>query len=234
MAARRELTPAAEAYDRWSASYDEQRHNVVMHVEQGIFDELVRDVGLRAKTVVDVGCGTGRHWPRMLADRPAALVGYDVSRGMLARLAAKHPDADIHQIAGHELAATATGSADVVVSALAVSHMPDLDAALGEWCRALRPVGDVVITDLHPEIGAISDVTFNDGVRTVSINHHVRPLAELEATAAGHGLAVARLIERVVDDGLRPFYEASDALAIFNRTKGMRLAFGVHLRRPPR
>jgi len=225
---------AAAAYDLWAASYDDQPHNALIHVERDIFDELIRDVGLRGKTVVDVGCGTGRHWPRMLADGPAALVGYDVSPGMLARLAAKHPGANVHQLTNHELTATASGSSDVVVSTLALGHIPSFEAALGEWCRALKPGGDIVITDLHPETAAISDVTFRDGGRTVSIRHEVRTLASLRAAAAGNGLVVTRVIERVVHDSLRQFYEASGALAVFNRTKGMGLAFGLRLRRQAR
>src|SRR5260370_1655253 len=42
-------------------------------------------------------------------------------------------------------------SADVIVCALAVVHVPRLQPVLAEFARVLRPGGDLVISDLHPE-----------------------------------------------------------------------------------
>src|SRR4051812_25648116 len=82
---------AASAYDLWAATYDAEGDNLLVLLDEGLFEGLLRRVEVRGKRVVDVGCGTGRHWAKIAAGGPAELVGYDVSPGMLARLRRKHP-----------------------------------------------------------------------------------------------------------------------------------------------
>lgn len=43
-------------------------------------------------------------------------------------------------------------SADVIVCALALVHVPRLDPVLAEFARVLRPGGDLVISDIHHEL----------------------------------------------------------------------------------
>src|SRR5262245_17593422 len=57
----RSLAPAA-AYDRWAATYDSQPDNVVFALEGPLFTELLARVVIEKKIVIDIGCGTGRHW----------------------------------------------------------------------------------------------------------------------------------------------------------------------------
>jgi ubiquinone/menaquinone biosynthesis C-methylase UbiE len=64
-----------------------------MHLEGQVFEDLIRYMTFRGNTVIDVGCGTGRHWGKMLEDAPKKLAGYDVSSGMLERLREKYPQA---------------------------------------------------------------------------------------------------------------------------------------------
>lgn len=42
-------------------------------------------------------------------------------------------------------------SADVIVSVLALVHVPRVDPVLAEFARVLRPGGDLVISDMHHE-----------------------------------------------------------------------------------
>src|SRR5262249_9628002 len=88
----RQLEPAA-AYDLWAATYDNQPTNLILHVDEVVFSRLLGRVDLHNKTIVDIGCGIGRHWNRILQQKPAALTGYDVSTEMLKQLRRNFPDA---------------------------------------------------------------------------------------------------------------------------------------------
>ncbi|WP_241582192.1 class I SAM-dependent methyltransferase, partial [Rosenbergiella nectarea] len=46
------------------------------------------------------------------------------------------------------------GAVDLVVCALALAHVPDLEPVLAEFARVLRPGGHLVISDMHPEVVA--------------------------------------------------------------------------------
>ena len=224
------MDPAA-AYDLWSATYDSQADNPLVAAGDQLASELLAAVDLGGKMVVDVGCGTGRLWNLLLERAPARLLGYDVSEGMLARLRDKYPQAAAEKLDGYRLPGAPEAGCDLVISTLTLGYLADVDAALGEWSRVLRPGGDVVITDLHPDMAARGERSFVHEGRTMSIRHYVRPVAALEASAARHDLEKIRLHEPVVDDALRPIYERARAVDLFERTKGAPLLYGIHLRK---
>ena len=145
--ALRRLTAAtpravASAYDLWSATYDDEGDNLLVLLDEELFAGLLARIEVSGKRVVDVGCGTGRHWGKLLARAPAQLVGYDVSPGMLARLRSKNPGATVHLASAEALVHTAAGTCDLLISTLALSHVADADAAIREWARVLRDGGD--------------------------------------------------------------------------------------------
>src|SRR4051812_40834623 len=71
------------AYDQWAADYDEQPNNLMLALDAELFDQFLTNTSLHKKVVVDVGCGTGRHWEKINTQEPARLIGFDVSKGML-------------------------------------------------------------------------------------------------------------------------------------------------------
>src|SRR4051794_1813306 len=96
------MTPA-EAFDLWSPTYDEQTTNPLVLLDDELSDRLLAAVSLENRVIVDVGCGSGRHWPKLLDRHPARLIGYDASAGMLARLRAKYPHAELHRVTDYRL-----------------------------------------------------------------------------------------------------------------------------------
>src|SRR5689334_22158111 len=88
---------AAEAYDLWALSYDDQPGNLTLALEGEIFEELFNQLNVKDKVVADIGCGTGRHWTAILNHYPARLVGYDISAGMLQALQEKFTSAETYQ-----------------------------------------------------------------------------------------------------------------------------------------
>ena len=93
-------------------------------------------------TVLDLGCGHGHEVTRMtdLGLRP---IGLDLSRGML-QIAGRHAPGRWMQADARLPVQTA--SLDGRWSLHALLHVTDLDAALGELARALKPHGIAALT----------------------------------------------------------------------------------------
>lgn len=138
-----------DEFDRRAGSYDEGR----LGAWHG---EIVKRVGAvttraapGARTILDVGCGTGRLLADLAVARPdATLLGVDPAPGMVA--AARQRAAgrfDVQQAAAESLPVV-DSSIDLVVSVLSFDHWADQEAGLREVRRVLRPGGVVVIADL--------------------------------------------------------------------------------------
>jgi SAM-dependent methyltransferase len=95
----------------------------------------------RRGRVLEVGCGGGRYLRALRELRPElALVGADVSRTALARLAAAEPAIETRLAAGDALPA-ADGEFDAVLVIDVLEHVPDPDRLLAEVHRVLAPGG---------------------------------------------------------------------------------------------
>ena len=91
--------------------------------------------------LLEVGCGAGRYLRALRELRPElALVGADVSRAALARLAALEPAVETRRVSGDALpAADAEFAAVLAIDVL--EHVPDPDRLLAEVHRVLAPGG---------------------------------------------------------------------------------------------
>jgi ubiquinone/menaquinone biosynthesis C-methylase UbiE len=131
----------AEGYAAWSANYDEP--NTLIDAEQPVMRRILD--GLPAGTALDAACGTGRH-AAYLSSRGHAVVGVDICPQMLEVARAKVGGADFREGELHQLP-VADQSVDLVVCALALTHVSDLGPVLAEFARVLRPGGHLVISD---------------------------------------------------------------------------------------
>lgn len=229
---RRAETEPAAAYDIWAQYYDDQPDNLMLALDDQICRDIMQQVVFRDRAVADIGCGTGRHWEKLFAQRPARLVGYDVSGGMLDILRKKYPQAETYLLEGGLLSASPAGSIDVVISTLTVAHIPDLAAAMTEWCRVLRPGGEMIITDYHPEaLARGGQRTFRDGERVIAVRNHIYPVKKVRAIATRLGLQELSLTEKKIDATMRPYYEKQHALATYQRFEGVPIIYGIHLKK---
>ncbi len=115
-----------------------------MEIEQQTVLELMPDV--TGRTVIDAGCGTGRYL-RELRARGAHVVGIDLSTEMLVRarsVTSRLARADLRALPFDAM------SVDVVVCALALGDFVELELALSEVARVLRPGGDAIYSVVHP------------------------------------------------------------------------------------
>lgn len=140
MTIRAEYDRAAADYDRRWARYNKRALDMLP------LWMVEREFG----RVLDVGCGTGNLLPLLEAPgyRMQEYVGVDLSPEML-RVARSKPS---HVPAGWITADAARlplpdSSFDIAVSASALHYWDDVDAALAEIRRVLRPDGHLLLLD---------------------------------------------------------------------------------------
>jgi SAM-dependent methyltransferase len=98
-------------------------------------------VEARPRRVLEVGCGWGELAELLARETGAGVVATDLSPRMveLARERGVHA-----QVADVQALPFADGSFDVAVAAWMLYHVPDLDRAVSELARVLRPGGRLV------------------------------------------------------------------------------------------
>ncbi len=126
-------------YDDFAGWYERERHLPYHRMLDDLEVELVERYGT-GKDVFEVGCGTGLilHRVQQFA-RTAA--GIDLSGGMLAKAAAR--GLDVAQASATALP-IATASVDVAYSFKVLAHIPDIEGAMREMARIVRPGGWVL------------------------------------------------------------------------------------------
>lgn len=90
------------------------------------------------EVVLDVGCGAGRYYDALSSGHPdATYVGIDISAGMLM----KHPAGDKVALGDGMQLPFADHTFDIVMANHMLYHLPDIDEALIEFRRVLKPDG---------------------------------------------------------------------------------------------
>jgi malonyl-CoA O-methyltransferase len=155
------------AYALWAPTYPPRPHNALMEIEQEAMLALFPDV--RGLMILDAGCGSGRYL-RELEARGATAIGMDLSAAMLARaheVTPKIARADIRALPFDAM------SIDMVVCGLALGDLPELELALSEMARVLRPGGLVIYSVVHPAGEAEGwSRSFESGGRQCAIDSH--------------------------------------------------------------
>ena len=103
---------------------------------------------LTDKRVLDVGCGKGR-FARVLSESNtrAAVYGLDISEAMLACVPAGI-ETSVALMTGLPFAAS---TFDCVYATESLEHAVEIDVAVAEMCRVLKPGGRLVIIDKNAE-----------------------------------------------------------------------------------
>ena len=223
---------SVEAYDLWAENYDAQPGNLMLDMDEAVFAELLQGVTTTNKQIADIGCGTGRHWPKVFREHPAGVTGFDVSGGMLEKLQQKFPTGRTYQIQDNLFTDMADKTFDVIVSTLTVAHIENIDEALQAWCRILKPKGDIIITDFHPNALAFGGKrTFEHHNTQIAVQNFVHYVPDLEDILLRNNFQVVNKIERKVDESVRHYYAAKNALPVYEKFKDLRIIYGIHLRR---
>ena len=133
-----------EGYALWSETYD--RPLRLFPVEEPIMHERIDT--LSPGTALDAACGTGRY-SAYLTDRDHTVIGVDRSPAMLEKARAKLPQSDFRE-GDLEALPVEDASVDAAVCALALVHLEEIEPAMQELARVLRPGGRLILSDVHP------------------------------------------------------------------------------------
>jgi ubiquinone/menaquinone biosynthesis C-methylase UbiE len=195
------VLPTRDGYDLWSEIYDADGNPLCL-LEEPHVDRLLGDV--RGLSILDVGCGTGRHAAR-LSTRGANVTGIDFSAGMLSKAREK---SDAVRFIEHDLTKPLPFddcSFARVICCLVVDHIEDLPAFFADLGRVCRKDGFIVVSVMHPALllkgvqARFHDAVSGQEVRPDSYAHQI---SNYVMAALAAGLQLVELSEHAVDESL--------------------------------
>lgn len=115
-------------------------------------------VALEPRSVLEVGCGPGELSGRIRGELGASVVALDISRRMVELARGRGVDARLGDV---QALPFEDESFELAVAAWMLYHVPDVNRALGELARVLRPGGHLVAVtnylDHLSELRALGD-----------------------------------------------------------------------------
>jgi ubiquinone/menaquinone biosynthesis C-methylase UbiE len=142
---QRQLRSTQGYYDRFSGSYERERHRGYHRLIDDLELELVRRYGA-GRDILEAGCGTGL----LLAEAARvgrSAIGLDLSRGMLAR--ARERGLRVVQGSLTQIPLP-DASVDLVYSMKVLAHVPPIRQAVAELARVTRPGGHLLLEFYNP------------------------------------------------------------------------------------
>ena len=202
-------------YDSMAPAFEEHAADGLYnaHIDRPAVLDLAGDVhGLR---VLDAACGPGLYLEELVR-RGARVTAFDASEEMLAlarRRVAGHEERIVRAVLGEALPFQ-DGEFDLVLCALAISHVADRAAAFAELHRVIRPGGALVFSTQHPttdwlrkggsyfEVRQEVDEWERFGV-TYPVPFWREPLTSLSAAIADAGFLIERIVEPLPTEPMR-------------------------------
>ena len=231
--------PPRAAYELWAQTYTQQRDNVFLQTEEQALLPLLDAIPLAGKTILDVGCGTGRHIHHCLNRQARKIVGVDFSRTMLHHVVMPEDGADLSLVEG-SLAALPLRQAsfDLALVALVLGHFPDLAPAVAELARVVRPGGRVLISDWHPENERrgwrrVFEVPSESGrSRRFAVEHHFHSMEDYIRSFQSGGFVLEKRLEPVIDESMKSIFEKASMAKVFQEYRGSPLVLVLGFRKP--
>jgi len=199
--------------DPWSV-YDSMAPAFEAHAADGLYNAHIDRPSVLALAgdmdglqVLDAACGPGLYLEELIR-RGAHVTAFDASEEMLAlarRRVAGHEARIMRAVLGEPLPFR-DGEFDLVLCALAISHVDDRAAAFAELHRVTRPGGATVFSTQHPTTdwlrkgGSYFDVRQEvDEWERFGVTYPVpfwrEPLTSLSAAIADAGFLIERIVE---------------------------------------
>jgi SAM-dependent methyltransferase len=139
------VTTTQQYYDRFSETYENERHRGYHRLIDELELDLVRRYGA-GKDVFEAGCGTGLLLREAAAVARSA-VGLDLSRGMLAPARARGLRVVQGSLTDVPLP---SASFDLVYSMKVLAHVQPIERAVAELARLVRPGGHLLLEFYNP------------------------------------------------------------------------------------
>jgi ubiquinone/menaquinone biosynthesis C-methylase UbiE len=175
----------AEGYQRWAPTYDDAPNPLLAREERYLLPLLS---GLADKSVIDVGCGTGRWLEKLTGRGCTRAVGIDRSGAMLRVAGTKSAISGRLGEADCESLPFSNAAFDLAICSFALGHIGDLVSVARELARVTKTGADVFVSDLHPDAYARGwRVGFRDGSTAVQIEMRSRSVKEIVQTFCANG-----------------------------------------------
>ena len=221
----------SQAYALWAETYDNAA-NPMLALEERYLKPLLPS--LANKTVLDLGCGTGRLLNRLSSLATGWYLGVDVSSAMLARAAQKLC------IPGHLLRADCTKLplrseiADVVICSFLLGYVVAQDLA-AEIARVSRGATELYVSEFHPDSRSLGwKRSFRAGDQVIVLPTTQCSLPDLEHTFRQRGFDLVRTVEPGFDEPERKIFLANKKGHVFETSRGTSAIFICHFRRRTR
>jgi hypothetical protein len=108
---------------------------------------------------------------------------------------------------------------DVALCSFALSYVPDVDAAFGEFSRVARRI---IVTDLHPAASRAGwRRGFGAGGDTFDIEYFDRNEGAILAAAGNAGLRLVQSVDVRFDEFERPLFESAQRESTFERLRAI-------------
>ena len=193
-----QVLSVTDGYSAWSELYDEQLDG---NLDIALLERIQGVEWSRVTAAADLGCGTGRIGQWLRQRGVSQIDGVDLTGSMLAQARDKGAYRSLRE---EDACATSLLAShyDLIVSCMAIGHMPSLDRAFGEMNRLLAPGGHAVLVAFHPFFLLSGIPThFKDRSGTNrAIQNYVHLMSDHFAAAQQLGWQLLELLERVVDD----------------------------------
>jgi SAM-dependent methyltransferase len=190
---------AREGYAAWQPTYDDVVEDIM---DLAVLERLTSVPWTGARSVADLGCGTGRTAMWLAGRGVASIDGVDLTPEMLdvARGRGLHRRLIVGDVRATTLS---SGGYDLVVCSLVDEHLRELGGLYREARRLLRTGGLFVLVGYHPYFIMASGMpTHFDGAddEPVAIETYVHLPSEHVTEANNAGFVAVELVEAVIDD----------------------------------
>jgi SAM-dependent methyltransferase len=220
--------PAPEAYTLWAANYPPWPHNPLMRAEQAAVAAILRTTS--PTRALDIGTGSGRYLPLLVAAGARIVVGIDLSMTMLtwrnrpealrageAVLTAPRMRGDACRLPFRD------ASWDLVNASLMVGDIQNLGAWMHEIGRVLMPGGHLIYSDFHPSWarhGWRRTFETPDG-SSVAIPYFAHAIAEHQTTLNDHRFDVSAIheVRLTGDHAAEPLDAHTPVVVVFHALK---------------
>lgn len=217
-----------EGYQLWAETYDDRQGNALLYAEHRSIYPLLEKIQVSGTSVLDAGCGTGRYIEMLRRFKPRMIAGIDFAPKMIELAKAKFHEPLISlQVASIDSLPFGDHAFDFVLSTLALDHLRNLRDGVRELSRVLRSQGAMIISVFHPRGKRLGwQRTFKTGngqKQLYAVKYYGHPHSEYLSEFQASSLNVEEIVEPVIDESLKPFYERAGRPDLYEQFKGFPL-----------
>lgn len=194
----RRLSPRA-AYDSLAQYYDSTYQGLITDSDKILIDSLLKDTHSSFKNSLDYGAGTGQNIPLLSSKTSSDIYAFDISSEMLKILNKKFPFVKLVEQQKNTTLNLEAHSIDLLFCNLCLGYIKDIKALFGLWDEVLTKGATIVLTDIHPQLLANGERSFNLNDKKILINHYVHTLTKIEQFASNLGWEIQAFKEFKVD-----------------------------------